>query len=272
MNVRPRHSGFSGCRALVVGVSAALLAGTAGCGGHTFRSRWLDRPVTIDARTRDWADALETLEDEGMDVGAMNDGDSLYVCVVLGTRAEQLQAIRGGLTLWLDPAGGDAHALGVRFPVVADPPRGGRARPDEEHPRAVLEDAWRSLDRESELEVITGDDVREILPIDGSEGIALRAGEEHAQLVYELRIPLRSGRYALGVSKGAIGVGLETPKAPRPEARPDMSSGVGPGLGRPDRGEWDAPRGRGRRGGFERPDPIELWATLELAAPDGERP
>ncbi len=257
-----------------------------GCGKTEFESRWRDRDITIDGRTADWGDALVSIKDRAIEVGALNDDRDLYLCLVAGTRNDQIQIMARGLTVWFDSKGGEQKTLGIRFPLgFARPgmPRDAGTRPQE----MGLEELWRRVAAESELEILGPDGrVRERLPITAARRIEARVANEDYALVYELRVPLGPGAdqpYAIGAGTGKIGVGLETPAFERPSG---SGRGGGPGRGGPG-GDMGRPGGRGGPGGGpggsgmggrglgqrpEPPEPLKIRATILLTDPPRVRP
>jgi hypothetical protein len=239
---------------------------TVGCGEAKLESRWRDREITVDGKRADWEGALITINDGAMDVGVLNDEANLYVCLVAATREDQIQMMLGGLTLWFDPNGGKEETFGIRFPLGHEP--GGRKKRGDRSPiEQGLEELWKRIEAANELEIISGEHrSRETLASATTVGIEVKASQNDFALVYELKIPLRSGPSTpFGIDPGSetIGVGLETPKMERPD-RP-MRAGMG-GMGRPGGGRGG--KGGAMMGGRSQPsmpDPIGVWATIQLA-------
>ena len=112
------------------------------------------------------------------------------------------------------------------------------------------------------------EEVLERIDIEEARGINVKLRMEGGLLVYELKVPLKSGEdypYAIGVKAGDwIGVGFESPKLEM-ERPSGMRGGGIPGGGR-------IPGGGGRGGmgmpGGERqmPRQLKIWAKVQLAS------
>ncbi len=102
----------------------------------------------------------------------------------------------------------------------------------------------------SEMEILgPGKDDRVRMPATGAQGIkAQLAHSSNENLVYELRVPLKSGTdqpYAIGSDTGkAIGIGFEVAETDRGS----MQRGAGGEEGRPRGGRGGGGGGGGRRG------------------------
>jgi hypothetical protein len=191
-----------------------------------------------------------------------------------------------GFTVWFDPDGGDDRTLGVQFPLgggsrgfgMRGMGPGRRAEggpPDPEEFQQRMSEAIASMDEFVIHGPRKGD--RHPRVIDEGKGVEVRIGMEGGGLIYELKVPLaRTGvhPYAIGTQPGeAIGVGLETSEFDL-EA---MRGGMGPGgMGRggggiggvgPGGGMGGGPPGGGRMGGGrpEMPEPLNMWAKVQLA-------
>jgi hypothetical protein len=274
-----------------VQILAPWLLLAAACGDVKLQSRWLDRPVAVDGREDEWLGEFTYLTHVPLGVAARNDATRLYLCLSTRNRQLQLQLLRRGLTVWIDPGGGKEKRLGVRFPLDAlsgaeadaaastPPERSGAATlpafDPAKHPLfELLRDGGE-----------TGTRVRR----DAVQGFELAIVSAPARLVYELKLPLlvavsRTGPaepdWAIGAPPGGwIGVGLETaaidlqtPDSPVPRRGPRGSEPRGPGRpgGRP--GSDRPPLGRAARvfAAEERQTPakrFEIWARLQLAVP-----
>ncbi len=238
-------------------VFLAALAGAMGCGGEQLQSRWRDRAVVVDGSSADWDGAMIPFEEENLGVGVMNDDEFLYLCLVATDRADQMQILTGGLTLWVDPAGGKDKAFGIRYPVGGRPEgaepgaRGGRGagrEPGERGERGLgretgergdppdLDSLLVRFSPPERLEIRNGEDeLMESYPLDATPGLEARIGSENGALVCELKIPLEATAdrpFAVAATKGRVGLGLETVEIERPKMqRPDGMMGGGPGGG-----------------------------------------
>lgn len=138
------------------------------------------------------------------------------------------------------------------------------------------------------MEVALAEALREVEILGPEEGQTRRVNRAEVQgmeiaatlvrgvLSYEVRIPLRAddqASFALDLPEDVhtVGVGLVTPEVDR-ASRPQ---GAGPGGGPPGGGRPGG-GGGGRRGsgggpggppeGFERPEPLDLWAKVAMAS------
>jgi hypothetical protein len=239
-------------------------------------SQWRDREIAVDGDSGDWPGPLRPLEDKHPIVAAAsNDDQFLYVVLSTSDAAVRRQILRQGLTVWFDPGGGDKKHFGIKFPVgglgqdaparqrggFREPRGGGSSDPGGQTPQAD------QLDPPNRLEIYgpqKGDAhsfVTEMAP-----GIAVKIGQAEGRLVYELKVPLTRTAdrpYAIEAKPGAaLGLGLETPKAERPQG-----PGFGGFGGRGGMGGRGMGGGRGRESDrFEPPKPLKLWATIQLAA------
>ena len=268
-------------------VAWLLVLGLAGCSSYTTyttKSLPAEQEIKIDGKTEDWLGALSIIEDGSVSVGFRNDRESLYVCLMVEEEFLQAQIMGQGLTLWLDPRGGTAKALGIRYPLGM--PRGERPEEPGEEPgppasEGIPEEAM------SELEIIRSQKAApQRMEIAEARGIEIIAVPTRGLLVYELKIPLlqtESQPIAVGAQPGqTVGIGFETPKPDRSQ-RPEPRSGgmPGGGGGRPGGGgipPMGGGRGAGPGGGpgrgmmGEMPNGFKIWALVHLSLGDIDKP
>jgi hypothetical protein len=247
-------------------------------------SRMPGRDIVIDGRSDDWAGQTYTIGEGEVSLGFMNDGESLYVCLLSGDKAVRSQIMRGGLTVWLDPNGGEKKTFGIRFPVPAadrKPPEGRTQEPPaeggKENPNAAMIPGADT----AELEIIASENgAPRRLALDDAGGIEVAIEPSSGFLVYELKIPLARSEghpFSVGAAPGGVvGIGFETGKIDR------KKDPRGEGDGRPGEGEMPPMRG-GIEGGMNRgrgglgpgmaprmepdlPKDLKLWAFVRLAA------
>jgi hypothetical protein len=128
----------------------------------------------------------------------------------------------------------------------------------------------------SELEILGPDeDDRFRLGVMGARGIEVDAAISSGTLVYELKVPLKTSEryeFAIGAEAGGVvGVGLETGEFDREMMRERMGGSRPPGGmgGRRGGGGRGGSRGGGFGGGRpEMPEPLNVWATVQLATSD----
>lgn len=240
-----------------------------GCGGTlSLQSQTPAAAPTINAEIDDWAGVLKPVEGTPVSLGVQNDGEYLYLALLTNDPVLVQQIAFRGLIVWFDPAGEQAQAFGIRFPLgLSD--RGGARPPGEGPPRRdpdVLTELFNNASL-AELEFLnagaTSGARRGVATLPGIEADAMLA---YGTLTYELRIPLQQSAthgFAVGAAPGtAISLGLETPEIDRNTF--DRMRGDAPGGG------FDSPGARGGpgggipgRGGFQ--EPLKLWTTVMLA-------
>lgn len=228
-------------------------------------SAWKTGEINVDGNDNDWSNATTYVKSAAVSIGAKNDNEYLYLCLI-ATPQMQRQIFMQGLTVWFDAEGSQNKAFGIHFPLGMR----GRGRPisrdgnrDPEDMRAQMEQARR------ELEILgPGKDERQRVLLLQLQDLTLRFGSSQDLLVYELKVPLRRSAkhpYAIGVESGQfVGVGFEVG-----DTRGERLAG-GPPAGSPESG------GRGRtRGGSapqnipvrgDREDVLRMWAKVQLSS------
>lgn len=273
-------------------IISALTLGLAGCGtASTYLavSRPLERQVTIDGRSDDWVGSLNIVADAHLEEGFLNDQDFLYVSLVTEDESLRKEIARGGLTVWLDPKGGDEKVLGIKYPLGA--PRGGRpaAQKEEAGGRPPEEPAGSP---DSGLEIYRpGVAQPQKLDLESAKGLELAISKEGRLFVYELKIPLQPSAdhpIAVGALPGkTVGIGFEVPISDlgRPGSRPPGETGTrggagGIGGGPAGGGMYGGGRGRsgggGGRGGpgleSSTANGLKIWTYVKLSAQKGLAP
>ena len=165
-------------------------------------------PAVVDGDAAEWTAGLRPVPGEtGLSLGLRNTPDALVVALIAGDEWQARRIASGGLTLWLDPSGGAARRVGLRFPVgagdVADPSED--VRPDDGSLRAAFAAA------SERLATVRGEDVRAVA-FGGVPGVETASSWTLRGLVVEVRLPLRGPNAAAfaGEAAGAtVGVGVE---------------------------------------------------------------
>ncbi len=283
-NSSPRLSNILPARRAAAALSFVCLLGAAACAAsrtYQVESLWPKNPVLIDGKSDDWRGALAFVGEGELSLGFYNDGDNLYLCLLVADEMSRERIIRSGLMVWIDPQGGKARTLGIRYP--AGPPAGGPPEESETEPTDRRSGRERPPDREmgppsegalDEIEIIrSGKNEPERIKLDQVHGLEVKMEEASGLLVYELKIPLLGdgqSTVSIGAKPGAtVGIGLETAEFKR-RGR-DM---MGPG-GMPRGGGGMSPMGgRGRFGGrmpanFDFPKPLKIWAFVKLSSGAG---
>ncbi len=206
---------------------AALLV-VAGCGGSALPLvASAPAPAVVDGDVSEWTMGLRPVPGEsGLSLGVRNTPDALVVAVVAGDEWQARRLAAGGLTLWLDPAGGTARRVGLRFPVgsgiLGEPSADLRDAPrvDEGSLRAAFGAA------SGQVATVRGG-VATPAAQGGIAGVETAATWTLRGLVVEVRLPLRGPAAAAfaGEASGAhLGLGLELAQASRrPSSAPPPS-------------------------------------------------
>jgi hypothetical protein len=268
-------------------VALALVAGALcwACGSAELASHWRDREIAVDGKLDDWEGLQTALAAKGRKtdsrIGVVNDGEAIYLSLETADPTLARLISHRGLTVWLDPAGGQAQTLGVRFPLPAARPLSRWGEIGGSAPGGA------QLDR---LELLGPEPyTRKELSAPGADGVQVALGAEGGRIAYELRVPIAVAQaWGLRAGPGAkIGVGLVSRGM---GARPMRRRGEGPGRGGPpDDGDGDGDRdgrgqppegdgppgtapGPGGPGGPGRQGPVrdfEAWAVVHLAPAPG---
>ncbi|HEX8385766.1 MAG TPA: methyltransferase domain-containing protein [Rubricoccaceae bacterium] len=195
-------------------------------------------PAAVDGDADEWAGGLRPVPGEpGLSIGLRNTPDALAVVIVAGAEGQARRVASGGLTLWLDPAGGTARRVGLRFPVGngdAPVPEG----PPASGPDPLREAFAAAIDR---LETVRDGDVRPAA-VGGVPGVETAAAWTDRGLVVEVRLPLRgpgAAAFAGEASGVSVGLGVELAEARRTTDLPAPSL---TGRGRDGRVDYGADR------------------------------
>jgi hypothetical protein len=222
---------------------------------------WRDREIRIDGNDEEWRDLLRPVQGQKFSVAIANDNEALYFCLVSKDRVTATQIEQQGLMLWFPKAGDKKRGAGVRFPVdrVRTPMRPAGDRDAGESDVPPWQQAFEMLGPESK-------DARRV-PFAESGGVEGRVGVRGDLLVYEIKVPLKTGAagaYALALEPGGTArLEMRTPewRGPVPMQGGRGSGGVMVGVG----------AGNGGRGmAFPGMDttllrPLDVAATLRLA-------
>ncbi|MBI4982906.1 MAG: hypothetical protein HZC15_07250 [Candidatus Omnitrophica bacterium] len=257
-----------------------------GCGKPKLASKWRDCEISIDGESDEWKDALAYYdENTRVNIGVMNDGTYLYICLITRNHGLMKQLTRSGFTVWFDPKGANSKVLGIRFPYgvgMRDQGMSPIERGDSdmapsdkkgpEEPLKMLREPWQ------EVEIIgPGKEERYKTTVEAAEkyGISVKLGKSKGYFVYELKVPLFESEqhpYAIGVNKNKlIGLGFETAVMNKGMIR-GMGSPGGRGGGMPG-GSGGMPFGGGGMGGpggggDEMPEEeksFQLWLIVMLS-------
>ena len=275
----------------------AMLGLVAACKSVELASPWVDEEVVVDGVNDEWIGATTYFEKQDVNVGLLNDDEFLYVSLVTSGPVGRL-AMAAGLTVWFDPSGGKDEWYGIGFPVPPEPNdrsgggrggRGGRGRDARAGGRGGGRSGTggsRPGDRLRQVELEgPGELSRRRLPLPVGGGLEVAIRRNGPTFVYELKVALARNddyRMGLGVEPGSeIGVSFVTGEmGGQGRGRGGFGGGFGGGGGRGGGGggrggggggfgggggRGGGGGGRGGPGGGDRPDPLELWAKVQLS-------
>ena len=213
----------------------------------------------------------------------INDSDYLYVSLLTSLRSVVTHIVARGFTVWFDREGGKHKSFGIRCPIgdsfeTGDPSQFRELTQNRDTSNDLILEKLQTSAEELEIIGPTADDVIRLFPSQ-VPGLEAALGHQDGRFVYELKVPLRLSEehpYGIGFDESAqVGVGFETPETDMDmmrEAMPGKMPGGSPGGG--------GMGGRGMRGGRmggdrgpggrsnDMPEPLDLWAKVELASPD----
>jgi hypothetical protein len=259
---------------LVVLFAACLLI--SGCDAQEVRTRWADRPITVDGDDSDWAAIPTTyLKDSPVQLGLRNDNDNLYV-LLSSVDPSWAMAIRfGNLTLWFDTTGETEEKRGLRFRGGVPPSEIfnklfiGEERPGADFPEdpAMHENGEAPFGEFS----IVNDKGETAIELDGSAGPSAGFGAPRASFAFEFSVPLgavETSLFAVGAEPGQqVGIGIEWGDVDRDairDARDDVMESK-PGVAEQQDGRL---RGTRRGGSVMLPSQDKIWVITTLALPE----
>lgn len=235
----------------------AVVLASAACGGRVYVVSSLGPPhtITIDGETGDWNGALSYVEKSHLFVGFVNDRDTLYICLTQEeAEGRGAGAPIGGLTVWIDPKGGNQKTLGIRLAQAGGPPAGegpeggpgqggrrpegrpGRKTGDENAEQGPGQDKP-AMPPGGAIEIL-GPNGRTLQKLSAEEaaaaGLEVKTGLSGGSFAVEIGIPLRADAghpYAVGAEPdAAVGIGFISSGPSRGERR-NGPPGGGPGGG-----------------------------------------
>jgi hypothetical protein len=235
-------------------------------------ARWRSGEITIDGVAKEWEGLAVPLTETKASIGVVNDGETLYLCLLASEAQTRGQILRRGLIVWFDPAGGTKKALGIKFPVGTAGADGGRSA--RHSPADTTTKEPEPIEVVDRLEILgPGKNDRRSLVLEQVPGIHVKIGQAQGVVVYELSIPLQQAEdhpYAVGARPGTlIGIGLSTPEQERsvtPSGGQPRSGfgGIG-GRGGMGGGMGGSPSGMGK-GEFTPVKPVNTWIKVQLAS------
>lgn len=234
------------------------------------RSSWNPSTIVIDGKENDWTDRTVFLSDQNISLGVTNDTSSLCLYVKSVDRQQMRRIRTAGLTIWLDPSGGDDKVFGIRIP-------GKRLRPGEESQN----DVGMTANILDEIEIVQQEDDPHPLriPVAQLKGIQIGSSSSRDGLMYEIRIPFHltvEGGAHINLSGNEVGIGLVAGKFARKnegeerktEGMERESGGMAGEMG-DESGMYGGRRGRDRSSGDmenrTRTESLDFWFKARLA-------
>ncbi len=203
-------------------IALCLILVLPGCREESVRSTSVETPPRIDGDLTEWQHVpVRIFEEQNIAIGALQDGQYLYVAARSADQETNRLIGRRGLTMWIDPDAGERKDLELHYPAsgyaMPDPTRGGFWDVLSSSER---ERAYKKLEgvRNGVLVIDKrGIDSRIFAP-DSSKGFAAASTESKGILIIEVRIPLHPEEYfpkysaLAGKEKIRIGIGLGGPQ------------------------------------------------------------
>lgn len=234
---------------------------------------------SVDGSIEEWGERLTPVDGSSVSVAAHPTDSLLYVALLVQDRALVRSLAVNGLVVWVDPAGGQRRAYGVRYPLGLRRQRAGQQAASSSEEGPASEQSAAGLDDVSltELEVVRGDTARQRIPARFSSGLRGKAVLDPSSLIYEIAIPVGAasgGARAHGLRTALsdpFGLGLEIPE---PEEEEETTANQGENIG-----SVTGRRGRRRRRQRRRRQQRQQqsgpqFATLDLwmTVPSGAQP
>ncbi len=266
-------------RSVVVSAAAVAVLLVPGCRSlQHFPGQWLELPCQ-QGRAQDWGHRLTShLFDNGMMVGLGNDRENLYVFFTPDSGRGTIAPGPARLRLWISTQGGRRRSLGIehvgggqgrRRDSQGSRPTNGRE--DEDKARALPGPA----PAPGLLHVIDrAHDRQSFIAADGSQGPALRLGDDWGEFTYQVRLPLRAtdswpGLAARPGSRITVGIEWKIESRGYPGRRGGKGGpGAMPGGERGGRDMAGMPPQGGRPGALPGSAPLSrrsLWVRTRLA-------
>ena len=210
---------------LRLAVLAVLPLALAGCRSAVPLLASAPAVVTVDGGAEEWATGVRPVPGQaGLSLGLRNTPDALVVLVVAGDEWQAQRLAAGGLTLWLDPAGGSTRRAGLRFPVGTAGDDLGDLPPDATRPDSgPLRDAFEA--NTTRLETVRDGDARPAA-VGSIAGVETAATWTPRGLVVEVRLPLRgpaAAAFAGEATGTTVGLGIEMAEIQRRSSAPPPS-------------------------------------------------
>jgi len=252
----------------------------AGCGSTTeLTSDWNKSQIKIDGDASDWTENLKYLKDNNIAVGFKNNDSDLFVCLTTGDMSKVRQMFRGGFIVWIKPENG-GKVFGIKYPFFDMSEMGNNFRRQNgvrenmgrENPGGFNE---RAIRNQKEIQIVN-EDKRPLteISLENKDGIKAALGYQNDQFVYELEVPIKSGKnfpYEIDAVNGEkLNLKFETGDMQRPNFNREEGGGEGEGdgggsFGRGGRRGGGQKFGGGMRNEENQSKPIDVSIELTMA-------
>ncbi|HUI92047.1 MAG TPA: hypothetical protein VLX68_07360 [Chitinivibrionales bacterium] len=170
-------------------------------------SKWAPSPPPFDGNPAPWKDVMQYPDDPQFGIGVRNDGTFLYLDMTSWKRDVNTQILRFGFTTWFTSPSKKGKRFGIHFPLGMKnaPPLHSTAERARD-PQAMRERMEQTL---QEMELL-GPGKEDSIPVKTgvaeSFGIIVRLFPSDENLVYQIKVPLRSD----SLCKYAVDIGNDT--------------------------------------------------------------
>jgi hypothetical protein len=111
--------------------------------------------IIADGRAGEWQDSLFLLNPDAKVSYAMaNDSGNLYLCLKVYDDSQQMKLLRGGMEVWIDPAGKKGESCGIRFPLSTTLNPGGKGGMHTNDPNAMKQAKLMFLLQAKDMELV----------------------------------------------------------------------------------------------------------------------
>lgn len=242
-----------------------------GCAARKAASEWHTQAIIADGSEAEWPGPPQFYDNsKKASVRLSNDAESIRICFATNDRGLRMILATEGISVWLDPDGGNNKVVGIYVPG-----RGSHFHPAEKgtngnHPPeppdlsmpATIEMTYSETTGPLKMDV---EDVRRT-------GIGIGLGQpDGSRYVYEFILPFAVDEILSEMGSGrVIGVGIMSGNGESGKSRqqPSMGSRGGPGGGGGRGGTGKGPGrgggGGGQSGSEKRSDPYEVWLKVHL--------
>ncbi len=259
---------------LLTGLIIPVILTISGC-GKSIDSHWVPDTILIDGNDQEWRNSQIVPKDEKFAFGFLNDADKIYLSFRTAEQSAILRILRLGITIWIDPNGGQRQIFGIKYPGGHDLPGAGPMEPGRRFTHDDLEDQIMFfLNTRTMVDLVGRNSVlQERFSGDNGAGLVLQSRYMKGQLILEIQVPLALlpdwNPSDQKNSDTRIGVGLVGGAIDRPELKNKMGGRMG---SMPTGGGMDSRRGmqgnRGMRPGGNMGrmmDPTNVWLKINLA-------